>query len=73
MVTLRQIELYLRLDDLHAKTIFMVVEKLLVNISIGGCLMGRYNISFYPTEREIKPFCSRLLPILLKGASGKLP
>lgn len=64
IVTLKHINIYLRLGDLWTETSFVVVEALSVNILIGTNFMDKYVRSIYPIERILKPLGSKLIAIL---------
>lgn len=57
IIILVQLKLYQRLDDLHNKTIFNIVETLSLNILIGNGFMAKHLTSIYATEKPLKPLC----------------
>lgn len=55
IVTLVQVELFRRLVDLYAKTIFNMAETLSVRILIRTRYMSKYVTSMHPTEKQVRP------------------
>lgn len=72
IITFGGFEPYLRLGDLHAKKISIVLESLLVNILIGTSRIDRYVSSIQPTVGKRNSPRTRPIPILLMPASDKL-
>lgn len=72
ILTLEQVNLYLRLGDLCTEATFVVIEILSVNILIGHSLMDKYVKSINSTERRPKQLNSRSNLIISTGASDKL-
>lgn len=72
IITLEKFELYLVHGDLRAKTTFMVVKTLSVKNFIGTYFMNKYATSIYPSERKLKPLCSKLIAIVLTEALDNL-
>lgn len=72
IITLGQTELYQRLGDLRVKIIFIMVEKLSVNIRIGTDITDIYVTGIYLSERKLKQVCLGPLAILSARASDNL-
>lgn len=72
IATLRQIDLYKRLDDLRTKAIFNMLEAISLNILIGTYFMNNYVTSIYPRERRLNALSWRPIAILSTVVSVKL-